>query len=287
MFNLLDKIKADPGTYRQLAVTEQLVTEFTCPLDAQKQGMWAEQDYVAYVLEGKKAWHVNGERFELSEGKCLYVRKGAHIVEQFFGSRFCVFFFFLDERFIASTLQSAGIQGEGSQRPEECSICFVDVDEQLAAFFHSVQPLFAQSKPVSRTLLELKFRELILTLIGNDNNRCVKDYFASLIRDDAAQKLERIMEENFLYNLPMSDFARLCGKSLSVFKRDFRQQFHTTPGRWLLTRRLEHARKMVQGSDKYISEIAYECGFESAAHFSKAFKSMYGKSPVDFRPVRS
>ena len=47
--------------------------------------------------------------------------------------------------------------------------------------------------------------------------------------------------------------------------------------------RLERARSMLTrgGSDLRICEVAWQCGFANAAHFSRTFKQQYGASPKD------
>jgi transcriptional regulator GlxA family with amidase domain len=91
------------------------------------------------------------------------------------------------------------------------------------------------------------------------------------------------MEANFCYNLSLDEFARLCHRSLSSFKRDFKKHFNVSPGKWLLTRRLEYAALLLKNSDLNIAQIAFECGFEDVSHFSKAFKEKFGLSPINFR----
>jgi AraC-like DNA-binding protein len=53
-----------------------------------------------------------------------------------------------------------------------------------------------------------------------------------------------------------------------------------SPMRYAWTLRLEHATRMLAGAPQgAIQEIAYRCGFASAAHFSRAFKERYGMTP--------
>lgn len=49
---------------------------------------------------------------------------------------------------------------------------------------------------------------------------------------------------------------------------------------------LEEAKNMLVGSDKRISEIAYDLGFQHPNNFSKLFKKKLGISPIDFRNER-
>lgn len=282
MFNFLEVIKASPAIYRQLAVDEQLITEFNCPLEANTETMWSDLGYFAYVIEGKKVWHIPGHAFELTPGKCIFVKRGAHIIEQFFDSRFCVVVFFVSDKFITETLrsQSAFIN---QLKDETLQIAPIDADDTLHAFFNSVVPYFLSSKEINKKLLELKFRELLLNVVSNPRNNAITEYFYSLLTDNNTESMKKVLEENFRFNFRIEEFARLCGRSLSAFKRDFEGNFKTTPGRWLLDRRLKHAQLLITTSSKTVSEIAFESGFENVSHFSRAFKQRFGVSPANYR----
>lgn len=92
--------------------------------------------------------------------------------------------------------------------------------------------------------------------------------------------LQRIMDENYCFNLNMSAYASLCNCSLSTFKRDFEKISNTTPGKWLTERRLEHAMHLLSNMHKTVSEAAFESGFENLSHFSRASKERFGISPA-------
>ena len=85
------------------------------------------------------------------------------------------------------------------------------------------------------------------------------------------------MEDNFCYNLKLEVYAELSHRSLSAFKRDFEKIFQSTPGKWLLEKRLHHAHHLLSNQHKTVSEAAFESGFESPSHFSRAFKKRFGK----------
>src|SRR5258708_25862762 len=88
------------------------------------------------------------------------------------------------------------------------------------------------------------------------------------------------MEDNFCYNLKLEVYAELSNRSLSTFKRDFEKFFHSTPGKWLLEKRLHHALHLMSNQNKTVSEAAFESGFENPSHFSRAFKIRFGKGPA-------
>lgn len=95
--------------------------------------------------------------------------------------------------------------------------------------------------------------------------------------------IEKTMLDNFQYNLKIEDFAKLCGRSLSVFKRDFNNHFNTTPYKWLKTNRLEYAKKLLIESELNVNQICYESGFKNNSHFIQSFKEKFELPPLQFK----
>lgn len=95
--------------------------------------------------------------------------------------------------------------------------------------------------------------------------------------------IENIMLNNFQYNLKLEEFAKLCGRSLSVFKRDFNKHFNCTPFRWLKSKRLEYAKILLLESDLNVNQVCYECGFKNTSHFVQSFKEKFKIPPYQFK----
>jgi len=130
--------------------------------------------------------------------------------------------------------------------------------------------------------LELKFKELLISIISNDENSGLAHYFLDVSEQDQLL-LPYIMEQNYCYNLSLEELAKLCHRSLSSFKRDFKKHYNTTPGKWLLTKRLDRAAALLHDNTANITQIAFDCGFEDSSHFSRAFKNKFGESPLYYR----
>src|SRR5262249_50400853 len=101
----------------------------------------------------------------------------------------------------------------------------------------------------------------------------------------AAPSLPAIMEANYHHNLALAEFAQMCHRSLSSFKRDFRTHYGTSPGKWLLERRLERSLSLLQATRLSVTEVMLECGFEELSHFSRAFKDRFGRPPSAYRTL--
>ena len=90
----------------------------------------------------------------------------------------------------------------------------------------------------------------------------------------------QFMEQNFMQDMSMEDFAFYTGRSLASFKRDFADVCDLTPQKWLIQRRLKKANEMIKKGGKKIKDIYMEVGFKNRSHFSTAYKKQFGHSPA-------
>ena len=125
----------------------------------------------------------------------------------------------------------------------------------------------------NRPLTRLKLQECIhvLTCLRPE----LHGWFARMNRPQKIC-LRRFMECHYRENLPLERMALASGRSLSTFRRDFLKTFGTTPGKWLLARRLEEAYVLIREKQARPSELLSALGFESFSHFSRSFKAYFG-----------
>jgi AraC-like DNA-binding protein len=149
-------------------------------------------------------------------------------------------------------------------------------DEFIKGYFNSLMPYFAQPDKLTPTLEYVKTIEAIELLLRNP---MLKNFLFDF-REPQKIDLETYMNKHFSYNIPLAQFAKLTGRSLSTFKRDFLKIFSTTPERWLQKQRLEQAHFLITQKRKRPSEIYLELGFETLSHFSYTFKKQFGMTPT-------
>ena len=158
----------------------------------------------------------------------------------------------------------------------------VDLNETTRTYFYSIIPYFTQKIPPAEQLLELKFKELFLNVLSNSLNKKLLSYIVHL-GDNYKTPIWHVMEKNYMYNLTVSELARISGRSLTSFKKEFFEHYQTTPGKWLTKKRLEHARTLLNTTKLSITDIVFISGFENVSHFSRAFKEKFGRSPLQYR----
>lgn len=278
MYNIYSKIADNPNFYRQFTCRQSLITSISCSYRVQYEQFWSHYNYIIYIVEGRRIWHTAQGSYELRKGSCVLVKKGACIVEHFLDSTFCVEVFFIPDEFISEVLKSKAIPIHKTAERHH-PVIPIENNEAVQSFFQSMLSHFDTNREPDPSLLELKFRELILTIADNPANRELLSYFCTLLREPQRVSLQRIMEDNFCFNLGLEEFARLSARSLSAFKRDFGRVYQTTPGKWLIEKRLTHALHLLTNLDRTVSEAAFESGFESPSHFSRAFRHRFGRSP--------
>ena len=189
---------------------------------------------------------------------------------------------FIDDEFIKESILELRGNSLDKNHDYYFTATSIETNDHLLGYFHSMLSYFRGNDKPDDSILRLKLRELLANLILNEDNQNLKSYFHSVL-DNSKPYLPQIMEQNFCYNLSLEDFAKLCHRSLSTFKRDFQQYFSTTPGKWLRTKRLKYAAALIESRSSNISQIAFKSGFEDVSHFSRVFKSQFGKSPSEYK----
>ena len=100
------------------------------------------------------------------------------------------------------------------------------------------------------------------------------------------KRLGKVVEQ--LFNAPqqawnMDALAALAAMSRANFMRVFQQKIGMAPGKFLTQLRLQEAALLLNKTQKNILSVALEVGYQSEAHFSKAFKALYGMTPSQYR----
>jgi AraC family transcriptional regulator, exoenzyme S synthesis regulatory protein ExsA len=283
MMNMYDTIRANLH-FNKFTVGELLFVEYKCPIEQEAAGMWTPMDYFVHVLSGRKTWRTTEGTWTLEKGQTLFFKKGAAVLYQDFKDDFCVLVFFVSDNFIRDVVREVAGQLSGQHGGDALhkTAMIVNGDVTLAAYFQSMLSYFTGTAKPAETLLTLKLKELIVSILLGRNNPELAAYFQSLLKSDAPP-LSQIMEANFCYNLALEDFAKLSHRSLSTFKRDFRKYYNQSPGKWLLQKRLEYSAVLLKNPALNVSQVALDCGFEDLSHFSRAFKEKFGTSPANYR----
>lgn len=282
ILNAYHRFKEDSG-YNKVIGNDFMILEYKCPIDVEKMQLLLEMNFITYIISGKKDWITGDKTFHVTQGDAIFVRKGVYTIRQYFEVDHCVLVFFVHDDFIRHFLrENKGITIPSTEVCVDDQIFRLQVNDSLQSLFYSIYTYLKMGKDIPNNLVELKFKELLFNIVLNDNHRSLAQFFSSINRT-VKSNLDDVMLKNFRHDLELEEYAHMCGRSLSAFKRDFKSTYDQTPGKWLNHKRLEYASALLLTSDLNINEICFESGFRNSSHFNKAFKDKYQIPPNQFR----
>lgn len=126
------------------------------------------------------------------------------------------------------------------------------------------------SKEISSTILKLCILEILKHKNNTVNNQLVDD-----IKNFIYQNFNKINSNSYI----SSEFKYHEYYLNSLFKK----HTGTTIHKFIIDIRLKNSEELLSYSNRTIAEIASDCGFINANHFSRLFKEKKGISPLKFR----
>ena len=138
-------------------------------------------------------------------------------------------------------------------------------------------------------------RRLITANIGVLLDYCLRFYDRQFVtrnqqNNDIIVRFERLLDEYFDGPMPQQEglpsvkyFADKVFLSPNYFGDMIRKQTGKTASEYIQTKVIERAKENLLSSDKTMSEIAYDLGFQYPQHLSRMFKRVAGCTPNEFR----
>jgi AraC-like DNA-binding protein len=92
-----------------------------------------------------------------------------------------------------------------------------------------------------------------------------------------------LVDARYAEPLDVSALAARAHTSPAHFSRRFKDTYGETPHQYLLTRRIERAKHLLRETDRSVTEISLDVGFQSLGSFSAKFKEIVGGTPTEYR----
>lgn len=141
---------------------------------------------------------------------------------------------------------------------------------------------FENPSLVNEEILVLKLKEIILLLSQTQNSDTIQIILSQLF-SPATYTFKQIIEANLFSQTGLEDLAQKTNLSVSSFKREFKKLYNDSPASYIKNKRLERAAALLLASGERITDIAFECGFNDLASFTKSFNERYNTSPSNYR----
>lgn len=171
--------------------------------------------------------------------------------------------------------------------------CFIRTNEnqqskQLEQLICRLDELFRMSNDGDSLMAETEMKVLLIELLilvnrmGRENS-----YKKPEKKDEKTDYVENIVtfiQEHYMEKLTIDSIAKSLNLSKSYLSHLFKEMTGFTVMEYLMATRITQAKyKLVMEPDKPLKDVAFDCGFESASHFSRYFKQKVGANPKDYR----
>jgi AraC-like DNA-binding protein len=242
---------------------------------------------ISLVISGEKTMHfadtvvhINDSEFHfLSAGNCL---ASVSLSKKDIFRSILIFF---DNKVLADFYlkhsKSIDLLKRRTKAKSEGYISF-QKDKFIYNFIDSLRFLFESNQKISREMKSLKFEELLLYLLERHPQK-VLAFRSSSSRDFDDLEIRKAVEANVARPISLEELAFLCNVSLSTFKRRFQKIYGTPPSKWMLHRKMEIAKNLLEHHHEKPSEVYRKVGYENHSSFAQSFKQTFGVTPREFQ----
>jgi AraC-like DNA-binding protein len=158
----------------------------------------------------------------------------------------------------------------------------INNDFLIEKYIESLLFYFDNPTLISEDLLVIKLKEIILLLCQTKNAPIIQQILSQLF-SPTSYGFKQIIESNLFYHFSTEELAVMTNLSLSSFKREFKKNYGDSPASYIRNKRLEKSAELLRISEERITDIAFDCGFNDLATFSKLFHDKYNTSPSNYR----
>jgi AraC-like DNA-binding protein len=251
----------------------------------------ANRYVIGYVVSGYKFIYTGDLRCEITPGDVFFLSKGTHYIEEVPDGRKPfeqILFFYTAEqigRVIAQLGVGYNIDTSVHHSCEECMLREYVVSpawDALHTFFSGTGKNLREGFFSSDFTAEaLALTSLVYQIISRPEG-CLRTRV--LGSTDAEKELmERQLRDYIFSDITLEEFAKRTNRSLSSFKKKFKEYYNESPHRWVIRQRLMHARLQVISTDRDINTVADDCRFPNPSYFIRLFRHQFGHTPAQYR----
>jgi AraC-like DNA-binding protein len=139
----------------------------------------------------------------------------------------------------------------------------------------AAESMSQQSRSVCTAYMQIILARILpqLELVKNTES----DFF------ELTYKIVNYISQNFNQPLSLDVIARELGISKYNLSRFFSNKMNIGFNDYINSLRVGWAQNLLRSTDKTVTDISFECGFESTRTFNRAFKKTCGLSPQNYR----
>lgn len=154
---------------------------------------------------------------------------------------------------------------------------------KIALLLEVFKDEFADADDIQSEMLRMLLVRLIIILTRIAKAQYLNNVAFEENKFDIVRQFNLMVENFYRTAHDVGFYAARLNKSPKTLSNYFALYGHKTPLQIIQERIALEAKRLFYYTDKTSKEIAYELGFDDAAHFSRFFKNQTGKSPSEFK----
>ncbi|SEW54412.1 helix-turn-helix domain-containing protein [Chitinophaga arvensicola] len=251
-----------------------------------EEGFLTENTLV-FILRGTKHIHLADGDLIAHAGDLVLLKRGVYFMTDFItgGADYQSLLLCMDDALLRSFLPEDD-DNRKTPSPGSAGPMVVTCENAVLEIRNAILRYLEQPGHHTTKLLELKIHEVLLLLLSGPLQERVQAFLQQMF-DSSAENISTIIRDNLVQPFTLEEYAKMCGLSLSTFKREFSKLYNAPPKKWINEERLKHARHLLLQSGKNVNEIAWECGFENVSYFIKQYRQQYGTTPKNAQRTKN
>ncbi|EPE1184540.1 helix-turn-helix transcriptional regulator [Providencia stuartii] len=235
------------------------------------------------IEKGSLIWESPTSIETLHCGDILYHKQGSYALKSTDDESDCEFLWIsLEDQFLREFINLYGSQLSEIERTETNSYDVIrfTTSTLIDELKNSFKAIVDQQYP--RLLVTLRISEFLLLLSYSEQGSKLLANLRQL-SNRQAERLQNFMENNFLKEWKLADFAKTLGMGLTTFKELFNAVYSTSPRSWISEKRIMYAHQLLVNTQMSIVEISMEAGFSSQSYFTQSYRKRFGYTPSKSR----
>lgn len=227
-----------------------------------------------FVVGGKGSFHLQNQVYPVTQGDLVIVNTGFEHTETSD----------MEAPLEYIVLGVEGLEALSAQPDSSgwAAISLHGLGTDLTPYLHSIVREMELQEPGFQSICQ-GLLEVILTLLTRYAN------FAFTLADGDKKSsrecamVRRYIDAHFKENLSLDELAALAHVNKYYLVHTFTREYGTSPINYLISRRIQESRRLLESTNHSLSQISHMLGFSSPSYFSQVFRKQMGKSPLEYR----
>lgn len=231
---------------------------------------------IQYISGGKAHIRIGGHAYDVQKGDVVIYNAGIMHDE-------CA------DPVSGMAFYNCGIKNFRLPNLPECHLLARDVKPILHAgnMADDIQAIFrllfeqVSKKKICATFICYHLLNALLTIL---TNQLPQEKLIQRNKFNASfQECKAFIDEHFTENISVEELSKIANMSVSGFSHHFKKVFGLSPIQYLIHLKIGLGQKLLITTDKSVTEVSMNLGYDNVSHFNSQFKKIVGTSPRNYR----